>query len=92
MKTRQVSAADANATTEVLVTWRDRSPETSREQVAVVCRRSVSTIDRWFKGLGEPTVSDVRSMEAYKPGLVDALFAPGVVKRRSNGAGRGARA
>lgn len=39
-----------------------------------MCCRSVSTVDRWVHGIGEPNVSDVWLMEKHKPGLVEMLF------------------
>ncbi len=59
---------------QVLFDWRNSSPTTTREELAVVCERSVSTIDRWARGVGEPTVTDVWLMEKHKPGIVAMLF------------------
>jgi malate synthase len=57
-----------------LVKWRNIAPSTTREEIAAMCCRSVSTVDRWVHGIGEPNVSDVWLMEKHKPGLVEMLF------------------
>lgn len=59
---------------EAVVEWREIEPFTMREELAVICSRSVSTVDRWVRGASEPTVSDVLLMEQHKPGIVDMLF------------------
>jgi len=73
-----------------IIKWRNLSPLTTREELACVCFRSVSTVDRWTRGVGEPTVSDVWLMERHKPGLVDMLFATAATKREV-GRGKSAR-
>ena len=78
-KSRRSSAAQGPAAliiTKAIIKWRNISPLTTREELACVCFRSVSTVDRWTRGVGEPTVSDVWLMEQHKPGIVDMLFAP----------------
>jgi hypothetical protein len=74
-----------------LTRWRDLSPPTAREELATICERSISTVDRWVRGVGEPTYSDIWLMESHKPGLVRLLF-PSVIKRERHVAGRVARA
>lgn len=71
-----------------VIGWRDIEPFTMREEIAVICDRSLSTIDRWVRGDGEPTVSDILSMENHKPGIVEMLFANTKRKRAGRKAAR----
>jgi transcriptional regulator with XRE-family HTH domain len=57
----------------ILRTWREEC-ELTREQLAPLIGKSVSTITRWERGVAEPRVSDLRSMEERRPGLIEALF------------------
>lgn len=57
-----------------LMRWRSLEPVTDREELAVICDRSLSTVDRWVRGVGDPTFSDIWLMENHKPGLVKLLF------------------
>ena len=64
--------------------WRAMRPAHSRAELAVACGKSVSTIDRWERGLVEPTPSDIRALEALKPGLVALLFGPAGEARKAS--------
>ena len=57
----------------VLRRWRENCGLT-REQLAPLIGKSVSTITRWERGMAEPRVSDLRTMEERRPGLIEALF------------------
>ena len=67
-------------TGKAISTWRGATcnPETgkpySRERLAALVGRCISTIVRWELGDAEPLVRDVRAMEAVQPGIVRALF------------------
>jgi DNA-binding transcriptional regulator YiaG len=57
----------------ILRQWREGC-EMTREQLAPLIGRSVSTIQRWERGIAEPRVSDLRTMEERRPGIIEALF------------------
>jgi transcriptional regulator with XRE-family HTH domain len=46
----------------------------TREALAGLCERSVSTVERWERGTTEPTLSDIRRMQKKSPGIVGLLF------------------
>jgi hypothetical protein len=73
-KSKRSVAPETAGVPKALIKWRGIEPVTTREELAVICLRSVSTVDRWARGVGEPTVTDVWLMERHKPGLVDMLF------------------
>jgi len=45
-----------------------------QEFVASQLGRSMSTVQRWERGLSEPKVSDILAMERMRRGLVAQLF------------------
>jgi hypothetical protein len=68
---------------DALAKWRNIEPFTMREELAVICNRSISTVDRWVSGKGDPTLTDVWLMEKHKPGLVEMLFGRSVRAART---------
>lgn len=46
----------------------------SMEELAVKIERSLSTIQRWERGVLQPKVSDLQKMDKVKPGLLERLF------------------
>lgn len=66
-------------TTGVIIrNWRLEGESMTQQTLAYKLGRATGTINRWESGLIEPRVPDIRAMEALKPGLVEALFRPGV--------------
>ena len=70
-------------TGQIIRAWRTDGDPMTQQTLAYKLGRATGTVNRWESGAIEPRVPDVRAMEALKPGLVAALFAPqaGVAKK-----------
>lgn len=53
--------------------WREHE-RLRQEEVAAKLGRSMSTVQRWERGLQDPRLSDIVAMEKLRPGLVPRLF------------------
>jgi ribosome-binding protein aMBF1 (putative translation factor) len=54
--------------------WREKQAQISMEALAAKIDRSLSTIQRWERGVIEPKVSDLQAMDRVNPGLPELLF------------------
>jgi len=68
-------------TGQIIREWR-LAGEMTQQTLAYKLGRATGTVNRWEVGAVEPRVADVRAMEALRPGLVEALFAPTAVAAR----------
>jgi ribosome-binding protein aMBF1 (putative translation factor) len=63
-------------TGQIIRSWRLEGEPITQQTLAYQLGRALGTINRWEADAVEPRVKDIRAMEALKPGLVQALFAP----------------
>jgi transcriptional regulator with XRE-family HTH domain len=63
-----------NSTTGMTIRWWREACGLTREQLGPLIGKSISTIQRWERDQAEPRVSDLRTMEERRPGLIEALF------------------
>ncbi len=71
---------------QVMRRWR-KLTELTREHIATIAGRSLSTVTRWEDGKVSPQIRDIRVLDEHTPGLVAMLFpSPRRAQRAAAGA------